>query len=183
MLEDFYPTTNQPTNITPGIVQTPTVATTEITTNLNALNLDLIISYLNSFILAWCIFYTLFYLSSYYYYYIKFPDREVERMKNGLKSFQSGAFLWYSYFICLIPFGIYIFVSGGIEKGFFGVLTIICFLVKVLFFDLPRIDYIGESISKFYKSAGEAISSFIENLINLVLNSVSPRDKKEDSKK
>jgi len=175
MTEDLYPVEANP--VIPEVVTTPpvTAASEVVGSGFLGLNLDLLVSYINVLVLAWCIFYSVFYICDFYFYLIKYPDREVERMQKGAKSFQLAVYLWSGYLVCLVFFGLYLLSRGTALAGVAGVVTIIAYLYKLLGVDLPRTYYIGEPIANIYKQIGKSFS----DIFNGLLASNSSGDKKK----
>ncbi|NJS40996.1 hypothetical protein HC766_01225 [Candidatus Gracilibacteria bacterium] len=171
MTTDLYPQQNNP-NI-PDVL-TPTISNSSevINSGFLSLSLDSMISYLNVFTLAWCIFYSVFYICDFYFYLIKYPDRELGRMKKGAKSFQNAFYIWVGYLICLGGFALYIISKNTSFANFVGVITILIYCIKILIIDIQRIYYVGEPIFKIYSQIGKFFSDTFDSLFQ-----PAPKDK------
>jgi hypothetical protein len=113
--------------------------------------LDLFIRHLNSFTLAWCLFYAALLYANFYYNRMLYPEGEVGKEKRGVSQIYRAAKIWWTYLICLGFLIIY--------KVFpvFSYLTILVYFYKLIHWDLVSIldivdNYFGiNEILKFFQ--------------------------------
>ena len=97
---------------------------------------------LNSFTLAWCIFYSLLFVADFFFYRLKYTDGDLAREKIGVNSLVRAFNIWFGYLFCLIGLIVYNYAPV------LGVIVIVGYFFKLLSVDLPMIldiihDYIG----------------------------------------
>ncbi len=160
MTEDLYQ--DPATSFLPA----PENIITEVSNSQGVLGISLpvIISYINVFAFAWCVLYSIIYFADFYFYLVKYADKEVPRMQKGAKSFKNAVLLWAGYLVCLIFFGLYVGFQDSVVSGLFGFLAIAVYLVKIFYFDLTRVYKIGDNVKKVYASVGETFSNLLKNI-------------------
>jgi hypothetical protein len=97
---------------------------------------------LNSFTLAWCIFYSVLFVADFFFYRMRFTDGDIAREKIGVQSLRRAFNIWFSYLFCWL---------GLVAFSFFpilGVIVIVGYFFKLLSVDLPMVldiihDYVG----------------------------------------
>jgi hypothetical protein len=143
-----------PNNGTPVDTTQTTVNNSAVNSTSTGLNLDLsstifsdgsiksFIFQLNSFTLAWCIFYSVLFVADFYFYRLKYSDGVIDRERLGVDSLKRAFNIWFSYFFCWIALVVYGYVP------LLGFITIMVYFGKLLIADLPLIldiihDYVG----------------------------------------
>jgi len=97
-----------------------------------------IISILNYFSLAWTIFYSVLFVSNFFYFFVLYSgDGELPREKKGVHSLHRATSFWFTYLGCLILAWIYTLQIPF--ANIFGFLVIIAYLSKLLIHDLRYI--------------------------------------------
>jgi hypothetical protein len=132
-----------------------------------------ILSTINSFTLAWTIFYTILFVSDFFFWYVLYTEGgELPRERRGVKSLMVAARMWVTYLFCLFFFWLYIF-SQDTGLGFlFGILAIIIYLIKLILGDMMNIIGIVNSLASFLKPFSNdyfQIKGFPENRMILTL--------------
>jgi hypothetical protein len=94
-------------------------------------NVRTFIIQLNSFVLAVCIVYSILFIMDFYFYRMSHSYGDLKREKIGVESLVKAVNLWFSYLFCLIALGIYGYFS------FFGFITVLVYIVKLLHYDTP----------------------------------------------
>jgi hypothetical protein len=95
------------TNSSSSQNQTSSVQSQATTTDINDLNistnlLDPFVSWLNAFVLAWSIFYSIYFLAHFFFYRIFTGTGELAAEKKGMKGMYRLLGIWWRYVICLI---------------------------------------------------------------------------------
>lgn len=119
---------------------TQSQATSTDLNNLNINNsfLDPFVSWLNAFVLAWSIFYSVYFLAHFFFYRIFFGTGEMAQEKKGVKGIVRLLGIWWRYIACLVFLVIYGLTKDSLVGLAFGVLAIFVMLAK-LYIDLARI--------------------------------------------
>jgi hypothetical protein len=170
MTEDFYNIPSpQPVRPVPATPQAPRVSnqTTQVSQNTIFLfDFSTILSLLNTFALAWTIFYTILCVSQFFYYYVKYNDGSVGNIKKGKKYLFNGFKLWYSYLLTLGFFVLYLGLKTTLFGPFIGILACLTYLLKFVGIDLafiPVFDSVAKNVQKVlalpFDAANKAITT------------------------
>jgi purine-cytosine permease-like protein len=168
MNEDFY---NIPKPQTPTTVQSNTTTTTQVvqsTTTQSFFDFSTILSTINTFLLAWTIFYAIVLVCDFFFYRVKFSDGEVSREKRGVKSLYGAFQLWVSYAFYLILFMAYLSTKNEWYGLVIGVFAVIYFIIKIIVLDLTHIPIVDKYAQKVveltgapFKLVGDAIAKAV----------------------
>jgi hypothetical protein len=169
MTQDFYNIpTPQPAQPLPSNPQTQRISTQISQSSQNTIFLfdfSTILSLLNTFALAWTIFYSILCTSQFFYYYVKYNEGSVANIKKGKKYLFNGFKLWYSYLLTLGFFVLYLGLKTTFFGPFIGILALLTYFLKFFAIDLafiPVFDSIAKNVQKVlalpFNATGDAIS-------------------------
>jgi len=147
--------------------------------NQTSINIDSILSAINTFSLAFCIIFTIIYLIDFYYFRVKYTDYDISREERGQKSMYSAMSLWFGYIVCLVCMTAYIFVPAEF-KTFTGWLCIVVFILKLLVVDFPNIPGIGKylgwpgsQIEKLLGGTGDGLQNLGKAVVEGIVSAIS----------
>lgn len=106
--------------------------------NINNSFLDPFVTWLNAFVLAWSIFYSIYFLAHFFFYRIFTGTGELAAEKKGMKGMYRLLGIWWRYMICLVFLVIYGLTRDTLIGLAFGALAIFGMLGK-LYVDIGRI--------------------------------------------
>jgi hypothetical protein len=122
------------------------------------------INNLNYFVLAWTIFYSVLFVCDFFFWRVLQGDGELPRYHKGENSMKFAATMWWTYLVCVIFFGIFLFTPKPFAF-ITGCMTIIVYVLKVVVADLPKLPVVsGWFISSGGKSSliGKTVGSLQE---------------------
>jgi hypothetical protein len=175
MTDDFFNSTPPAAKPPTTTVSTPTLINTS--TNFQLPDLTNIISTINTFALAWTIFYSAIMLYNFYFYRVANPGGEVERETKGVQSFKNAISLWFSYATGLVLFIIYESIKSSSFGFIFGLVVIVYFFLKLTLLDLPLIPV----IDKYTKNVSSWLAApfvFVSSLLTPKKEAPIPTKKK-----
>jgi hypothetical protein len=184
MTEDFYNIPPpQPVQPLPSTPKTPRISSPISQPNSNNIFLfdfSTVLSLLNTFALAWTIFYSILCVCQFFYYYVKYNENSVGNIKKGKKYLFNAFKLWYSYLLTLGFFVLYLGLKTTFFGLFVGVIACLTYFLKFLAIDLafiPVFDSVAKNVQKVL-----ALPFDVAN--TAITNSLAPKkEEKKDDKK
>jgi hypothetical protein len=148
-LEDLYNTTKntaQPAPVVSPVTSSATGNKLQTTDLISVFIRDFRVSYwaveANQWLLAFTVFYSIWFGLDFIFYRIIFHDGEVENEERGLKSLSNLYRLWYGYFIFLAVWCVAIFGTGLLKTSFEWI-SLFVWLIVLFGVDLPMIPVLG----------------------------------------
>jgi hypothetical protein len=144
------------------------------------ISFDPIIQWTALFVLAWIIIHTILLLiDSVMHYFVFAPqDDFYDNIEGGKKRFYDSWYIWWTYLLCMLPFGLYVFWTGNTTLTFFfGMITLIALLCQFFFVDLGKSPLLAIFKGEDNTIIGKTIKSIKENT-KKVKEVVSPEAKK-----
>ncbi len=191
MTEDFYniPKPQLPTQSTQ--VQTPQSRGqgSDLSTTNNSIDSALLydfsslLSTLNTFALAWTMFYSAVQITHFFYSWVRYSDNEVSNLKTGAKYLINSFKIWTSYLLTLGFFVLYLFTKSTIFGPFIGIIAVFLYFMKFFGIDLgliPVFDKYAEQVSKILAMPAQALQQAI---ISAISPSKPPTTDKDKAKK
>jgi magnesium-transporting ATPase (P-type) len=163
MADDLY---SQPpaTSTPPATVTTPRVTTsTSQSTSPSGIESVVFDSlyFLNVFLLAWTMFYSAVLVTKFFFFWVKFPDGEYPREKQGAQALLDAAKMWWGYLLCIvlmaIGFANQTTSFGQIVGGF----TIIVFLGVFFGLTLPLTPVLSDIWKSIVGVVGPAFKALV----------------------
>lgn len=113
------------------------------------LNIDIgaVISSLNYFALAWCIFYALILVSDFFFYRVLYTNLELGRMRRGEQALINAAKIWLTYLLVAFAYLFYTLIYESRIADLFGMFVATGYILKLLF-DIPLIPVLSELPNK-----------------------------------
>jgi hypothetical protein len=187
MNEDFY-SIPQPRPVQSNSPQTQTPAVQTSTNQVDSsgaflFDFSQIFMYLNTFALAWTMFYSVVQVSSFYFSYVKYHGGEMESMKKGKKYLYNAFKLWYSYLLTLGFFVLYLGVQNTFFGPIVGVLGVLVYGLKFLGIDLSLIPVFDTISDKVQKGLIVPLEFFNSMIVNAMKPAGGDSDKKKFDKK
>ena len=105
-------------------------------------NIQSFIIQLNSFAIAWAIFYSVILVYDFFFFRVNHPENEIEREQLGVSSLEKAYKIWKNNILCLIALTVYRFFPVT------GLFVILVYFYKIIVLDTPLIlgmmhDYVG----------------------------------------
>jgi hypothetical protein len=183
MTEDFYNIpAPQPVQPLPANPQTPRISSQvsqSTQSNIFLFDFSTVLSLLNTFALAWTIFYSILCVCQFFYYYVKYNENSVENIKKGKKYLFNAFKLWYSYLLTLGFFVLYLGLKSTFFGPIIGVIACLTYFLKFLGIDLafiPVFDSVAKNVQKVLALPFDAANKAITN--SLVPKKEEKKDKK-----
>jgi hypothetical protein len=165
MNEDLYQVDNATSSTTSSVVENTTAdSTASLFSSLPPL--DTLIAHVILFATVWSFMYTLIALAYFYYYNVKYHDRESKNLKDGYENgYLVAVKLWASNLVCLALVGVYLLVLNSLSgKIIVGTLVLIAYTIKIAYFDLVMLPEYKKPVTKIYEETGKYLSTFITKL-------------------
>lgn len=118
--------------------------------------LETVVTHVILFALVWSVLYSVLCMAYFYFFNIKYHDRESERLKDGYENGYLVALkLWVSNLAALgLALGYYLFRDTAF--GFvLGLLTLLGFFVKLFYYDLRLLPEIKTGAGSFWVGVGQ----------------------------
>jgi hypothetical protein len=150
-----------------------------------AFDITSLLSTLNTFALAWTMFYSAVQITHFFYSWVKYNDNEVSNLKTGAKYLINSFKIWASYLLTLGFFVLYIFTKSTIFGPFVGIIALFVYFMKFFGIDLgliPVFDEYAAQVSKILAIPGEAIQKAITSAISPPKPVVPDKDKSKGKK-
>ena len=157
MSEDLYPST-------PNELPSPTVPAETTPTSdggfLPALDglpsLETILAHVVLFALVWSFLYSVLCMAYFYFYNIKYHDRESERLKDGYQNgYLVAVKLWVSNLAALLGVTLYYAVRETAFRVPVGLLVLLGYFVKLFYYDLRLLPEISKGADSFWVKIGQ----------------------------
>jgi hypothetical protein len=121
--------------------------------------IDSIVKNVNLFVLAWSIFYTIVFLSHFFYHRLFYSKGKLLYEKRGMNAITRLLGFWWRYIFCLIFLVVYGFLRKTDFAFFVGILTIFIYIIKV-YIDLGKMFDIL-TYHSWLKSFGESLKKVL----------------------
>ena len=157
MSEDLYPST--PNELPSPTTSVETVASPE-TSLFSAFedfpSLETIITHVVLFALVWSFLYSILCVAYFYFYNIKYHDRESERLQDGFKNgYLVAVKLWASNLVALLLVAVYYVLRDSAFRIPLGLLALLGYFVKLFYYDLRLLPEIATGASSFWEKIGQ----------------------------
>ena len=157
MNEDFYniPNPQTPTSSPSSPISTAqNPAVNAVNTSQAFFDFAGILSGINTFLLAWTMFYSILLMMDFFFYRVKYNDGIVDREKRGVKSIYGAFQLWVSYTIYLVIFMLYLANKSEWYGPIIGVIGFLMVPLKILVLDLKHLPIIEKHSKKILEVLG-----------------------------
>jgi len=168
-LDDLYNNSqkiNTKTSVASAPVKSNVQSSNFFTQFFSDFNVSFWVNELNQWLLAFTVFYSLWFLLDFIFWKVMFDEGSLENEEEGLKSLNKLFKLWYGYFVFLGIWSVAIF-NGGLVKTIFEYLTLVTFVVVLVGVNLPMIPVIGKLFGADSK-AGNIFSQIGGFLVSLL---------------